>query len=123
MGDEVDSAANQLAEVLSTVGDPFDIAVPGDEAIEVQAIAFTKQQAAAVVAEVFKPFELHRVLAVEEHRDLFTQHRYRREAHALFALRRAVGQDHVDPAFGGVQQAALPVAQHDDLDLVPQVAK
>jgi len=38
-------------------------------------------------------------------------------------LRGAVGQHHIDPAFGGVQQTAFPVTQHDYLDLVTQLAK
>jgi len=41
----------------------------------------------------------------------------------MAGLRGAVGQHHVDPAFGGVQQAAFPVAQHDHLDLISQLAE
>ncbi|MCY1371212.1 hypothetical protein D9M69_583460 [compost metagenome] len=105
------------------VGNPFDIVVARDHTIELHAVALTEQQATAVTGQVVQLFEFHRMLAVDEQRHFFTQYRHRREQHALLPLRGAVGQYHIDPAFGGVQQAAFPVAQHDHLDFIPQLTE
>ncbi|MNP49647.1 hypothetical protein D3C76_1438480 [compost metagenome] len=94
-----------------------------DHAIERHAVAFTEQQAATVMGQVLQVFELHRMLAIDEQRHFFAQHRYAGKQHALFPLRGAVGQHHIDPAFGNVQQAAFPVTQHHNLDLIAELAE
>ncbi|MNE77218.1 hypothetical protein D3C80_1735160 [compost metagenome] len=43
LGDEVDAPANQFAEVLTAVRDPFDVVVSGNHAVELHAVALTEQ--------------------------------------------------------------------------------
>lgn len=123
LSDEIDATANQLAEVLAVVGDPFDVVVLRDHTIELRAVAFTEQQAAAVFSQILQPFEFHWALAIDEQGHFFAQHRNRGKQHVLFPLRSAVGQHHIYPALGGIQQAALPIAQHHDFDLVAQLTE
>jgi hypothetical protein len=75
------------------------------------------------VSQVTQLVKFHWMLPIDKQRHFFAQHRYRREQHALLPLRAVVGQHHIDPAFGGVEQATFPVAQHDDLDLVTHAAE
>ncbi|MNY52445.1 hypothetical protein D3C86_1881140 [compost metagenome] len=63
------------------------------------------------------------MLAVEKHGNLFAQHRHFRETHTLFTLFGRVGQHHIYPALGGIEQAAFPIAKHDDLHLITQLAQ
>ncbi|MNH24892.1 hypothetical protein D3C79_848490 [compost metagenome] len=94
--------------------------MPGDELVELRAVAFAKQQPTAIAGQILQALELHRSLAIDEHRHFFAQHRHPGKTHALVTLVTVVGQHHVYPAFGGVEQTALPVAQHNHLDLVAQ---
>ncbi|MCY1549785.1 hypothetical protein D9M68_859790 [compost metagenome] len=60
------------------------------------------------------------MLAVVEDRHLLSQHRHGRELQEVIPWLSAIGQHHVDPPFGGVQQAAFPVSQHHQFHVVAE---